>query len=263
MITHQNALTAQLKTLHLSGISQTLDMRLRQATDERWAASELLSRLFADEIEQRDQRLLETRIRRANIMPDKTIDQFDFSFNPTLNQALIMELATCQFVAKKSPVIIAGPTGTGKTHLGQAFAHQACVKGYTVLYIGCAGLLASLMLAHVQADYSRRLKSFLKPHLLVIDDFGLKQLRDRDSEHFYDVIAGRYQTAATVITSNHALDEWPELFGDPLLASSGLDRLFHNATVITISGDSFRARNRTTALSLKLKQSQKGTAPMN
>jgi DNA replication protein DnaC len=152
MITHQNALTAQLKTLHLSGISQTLDMRLRQATDERWAASELLSRLFADEIEQRDQRLLETRIRRANIMPDKTIDQFDFSFNPTLNQALILELATCQFVAKKSPVIIAGPTGTGKTHLGQAFAHQACVKGYTVLYIGCAGLLAALMLAHVHSQ---------------------------------------------------------------------------------------------------------------
>ena len=254
MTTHQIALAAQLKSLHSTGLAETLDVRLRQATDERWPASELLTRLFADEIERRDQRLLQTRIRCANIAPDKTIDQFDFSFNPTLNQALILELATCQFVSKMSPVIIVGPTGTGKTHLGQAFAHQACLRGYNVLYTGCAGMLAQLMLAHVQADYPRRLKSFIKPQLLVIDDFGLKQLRDRDPEHFYDVIAGRYQTAATLITSNRALDEWPALFGDPLLASSGLDRLFHNATVITVSGDSFRARNRTTALTLKHKK---------
>ena len=117
------------------------------------------------------------------------------------------------------------------------------------------------MLARVQGDYIRRLKSFLKPQLLIIDDFGLKQLRDRDPEHFYDIIAGRYETTATVITSNRALDEWPDLFGDPLLASSGLEsgpprghRLFHNATVITITGASFRARNRTTALASKHKK---------
>ena len=253
MTTHQNALAAQLKVLRLNGITETLDIRLRQAADERWAFSELLTRLFADEIERRDQRLLQTRIRRANIAPDKTIDQFDFSFNPILNQPLIMELATCQFVAKKVPVIVVGPTGTGKTHLGQALAHQACLRGYNVLYAGCAGILATLMLARVQGDYARRLKAFLKPQLLVIDDFGLKQLRERDPEHFYDVIAGRYEAAATVITSNRALEEWPDLFGDPLLASSGLDRLFHNATVITITGASFRARNRTTATALALK----------
>ena len=93
------------------------------------------------------------------------------------------------FVAKKVPVIVVGPTGTGKTHLGQALAHQACLRGYNVLYTGCAGILATLMLARVQGDYSRRLKAFLKPQLLVIDDFGLKQLRERDPEHFYDVIA--------------------------------------------------------------------------
>ena len=150
-------------------------------------------------------------------------------------------------------MIVVGQTGTGKTHLGQALAHQACLRGYNVLYAGCAGILATLMLARVQGDYARRLKSFLKPQLLVIDDFGLKQLRERDPEHFYDVIAGRYEAAATVITSNRALEEWPDLFGDPLLASSGLDRLFHNATVITITGASFRARNRTTATALASK----------
>jgi DNA replication protein DnaC len=251
MTTHQNALAAQLKSLRLPGVAETLDIRLRQATDERWAFSELLTRLLADEVEYREQRTLQTRLRRANIASDKTLDQFDFSFNPLLNQSLIMELATCQFVAKKVPVIVAGPTGTGKTHLGQSLAHQACLRGYDVLYTGCAGMLAALMLARVQNEYPRRLKFFLKPQLLVIDDFGLKQLRDRDPESFYDVIAGRYENSATLITSNRALDEWPDLFGDPLLASSGLDRLFHNATVITITGASFRARNRATALSAK------------
>jgi DNA replication protein DnaC len=254
MTHYTNVLVSQLKTLRLSGLSQSLDVRLRQAVEECWPPSELLTRVFADELEHRDQVALMARIRRANIAPDKTLDRFDFSFNPALNQALIMELATCQFVQRKTPVIIAGPTGTGKTHLGQALAHQACTKGFTVLYTSCAGMLATLALAHIQGAYSRKLRALLKPQLLVIDDFGLKALRDRDPEMFYDVIAGRYENAATVITSNRALDEWPELFGDPLLASSGLDRLFHNASVVTITGASFRARNRTTALSLKSKR---------
>jgi DNA replication protein DnaC len=254
MTPYSTTLTAQLKALKLAGIAATLDVRLRQATDERWAFSELLSRMLADEIDCREQQALTLRIRRANITPDKTVEQFDFSFNPTLNHALILELATCQFVARKTPVIIAGPTGTGKTHLGQALAHQACTKGYTVLYTSCAGMLATLMLAHTQGTYRRKLRAFLRPQLLVIDDFGLKPLRDRDPEHFYDVIAGRYEAEATIITSNRALDEWPALFGDPLLASSGLDRLFHNAAVVTISGASFRARHRTTALTLKAKK---------
>jgi DNA replication protein DnaC len=251
MTQYKNMLVSQLKTLRLSGILQTLDVRLRQATEEQWALSELLTRIFTDELEHREQHALMARIRRANIAPDKTLDRFDFSFNPLLNQPMIMELATCQFVERKTPVIVEGPTGTGKTHLGQALAHQACLKGYTVLYTTCAGLLATLMLARVQGNYARKLKSLLKPQLLVIDDFGLKLLRERDPENFYDVIAGRYEVAATVITSNRALDEWPQLFGDPLLASSGLDRLFHNAAVITITGASFRARNRTTAHTIK------------
>ena len=128
------------------------------------------------------------------------------------------------------------------------------MKGYTVLYTSCAGMLATLALAHIQGVYARKLRALIHPQLLVIDDFGLKPLRDRDPEAFYDVIAARYEKGATVITSNRALDEWPELFGDPLLASSGLDRLFHNAAVVTITGASFRARNRTTALSLKSKR---------
>jgi DNA replication protein DnaC len=128
--------------------------------------------------------------------------------------------------------------------LAQALAHQACLKGYDTVYVNTATLLTSLALATLKGTYARKLKRLVRLPVLVLDDFGLKPLRNTYSEVFYDVIAVRYESGSTIITSNHALDEWPTLFGDPLLASSGLDRLFHNAYVITITGASFRARNR-------------------
>jgi DNA replication protein DnaC len=240
-------LITHLKHLRLGGMLETLDVRLRQAGDERWAYSDFLQRLLTDEAERRAHLQLEARVRRANIRADKTLELFDFSFNPQINRSLLLELATCQFVAKKAPVIIVGPTGTGKTHLAQALAHQACIKGYNALYSSTAGMLATLTLAHAEGSYSRKLKTLTRPDLLVLDDFGLKQLRANDPEHFYDVISQRYEVGATLITSNRALDEWPQLFGDPLLASSGLDRLFHNAYVVTITGASFRAKTRNPA----------------
>jgi DNA replication protein DnaC len=242
-------LTTHLKQLRLSGMLETLDVRLRQAGEDRWSHSDFLQRLLHDEAERRGQNQLATRIRRANIRADKTIEQFDFSFNPQINRPLLLELATCQFVARKVPVIIVGPTGTGKTHLAQALAHEACVKGYNTLYSSTAGMLAMLTLARAEGTYARKLKSLTRPALLVLDDFGLKHLHASDPEHFYDVISERYESGATLITSNRALDEWPQLFGDPLLASSGLDRLFHNAYIVTITGASFRARNRNAAIS--------------
>ena len=238
----------QLHRLRLSGILETLEVRLRQAGEERWGYSEFLERLLNGESESRGQQQLARRLRYANLHPDKTIERFDFSFNPQINRGLILELSTCQFVARHVPVIIAGPTGTGKTHLAQGLAHQACIKGYDTVYLNTATLLTILAVAKLKGTYTRKLKSFVRPQLLVLDDFGLKPLRNTDPENLYDVIAGRYESGATIITSNHALDEWPALFGDPLLASSGLDRLFHNAYVITITGSSFRARNRNLAM---------------
>ena len=237
-------LHTHLRRLHLSGMLETVEARLRQAGDERWGYSDFLERLLNDESEARAQLQLAKRLHRANLQPDKTIERFDFTFNPKLNRGLILELSTCQFVARHVPVLIVGPTGTGKTHLAQALAHQSCIKGYDTVYVNTATMLATLTLAKLKGTYARKLTSLLRPPLLLLDDFGLKPLRNTDPENFYDVIAGRYESGATVITSNHALDEWTALFGDPLLASSGLDRLFHNAYVITITGASFRARNR-------------------
>lgn len=240
-------LHTQLRRLRLSGMLETVEARLRQAGDERWGYTDFLERLLNDESDARAQQQLAKRLQRANLHPDKTIERFDFSFNPQINRGLILELSTCQFVARHAPVLIVGPTGTGKTHLAQALAHQACLKGYDTVYVNTATMLVGLALAKLKGTYARKLKRLVRLPVLVLDDFGLKPLRNTDAEVFYDVIAGRYESGATIITSNHALDEWPTLFGDPLLASSGLDRLFHNAYVITITGASFRARNRNLA----------------
>lgn len=239
-----HTLTPQLKQLRLSGILETLDVRHQQAIAEQWSYVQFLEQLLQDEVERRNQKQLTLRLRRAAFQPDKTLERFDFAFNPQLNRPQIMDLATCQFVVRKEPVLICGPTGVGKSHLAQALGHAACRRGYDVVYVHAARLLQHLAGGHADGTYERRLQSYLRPDLLIIDDFGLKPLRSPAPEDFYDVINERYEKGATLVTSNRALEEWPQLFGDPLLASAGLDRLFHNAHALVITGPSFRARGR-------------------
>ena len=239
-----HTLTPQLKQLRLSGVLATLDVRHQQAITEKWTYVEFLERLLQDEVERRNQKQLTLRLRRAAFQPEKTLERFDFSFNPQLNRQQVMDLATCQFVERKEPVLVCGPTGVGKSHLAQALGHAACRRGYDVVYVAAARMLQHLAGGLADGTYERRLAGYVRPDLLIVDDFGLKPLRPPASEVFYDVVNERYERGATVVTSNRALEEWPQLFGDPLLASAGLDRLFHNAHAVVITGPSFRARGR-------------------
>ena len=247
---HPHQLTTRLKQLRLSGILETLDVRLRQAMEEQWSHMDFLERLLEDEAERRNHKQFSLRVRRANFQPDKTIERFDFTFNPQINRAHILELANCQFVARKEPVLIVGPTGVGKSHLAQAFGHAACRRGYDVLYLNATKMLQHLNGGRADGSYERRLQSVIRPDLLILDDFGLKPLQPSAPADFYDVISERYERGATIVTSNRALNEWASLFGDPVLASAGLDRLFHNAHVLVITGPSFRARDRAKDLSV-------------
>ncbi len=239
-------LRLRLKQLRLSGVLDTLDIRLRQAQDETWAHIEFLERLLEDEVERRQHKQLTLRLRRANFQTDKTLECFDFSFNPQINKQLVMNLATCQFIERKENVLIVGQTGTGKSHLSQALGHEACRRGYDVVYVNAARMLTQLHAGRTDGSYDRRFQALIRPNLLIVDDFGLKPLHPPAHEDVYDIIAERYDRhrTATIITSNRAMAEFPQLMGDPLLASAGLDRLFHSAHVLTITGASFRARNR-------------------
>jgi DNA replication protein DnaC len=237
-------LVPQLKHLRLSGLLDSLDVRNRQAVEERLSYVEFLSRLLEDEVERRNQKQLHLRVRRAAFRSDKTLESFDFSFNPTINRQHLFDLATCLYVQRHENVLICGPTGVGKSHLAQALGHEACRRSHDVLFVSAPKLLQHLNGGRADNTYERRLQTYLRPDLLIVDDFGLKPLRPPSSEDWFDVIAERYERGSLIVTSNRALAEWPDLFGDPLLASAGLDRLFHNAHALTITGDSFRARSR-------------------
>lgn len=237
-------LTPHLKQLRLSGILETLEARNQQAVDGKWTYVEFLTRLVEDEVERRAQKQLALRLRRATVNTTKSLESFDFDFNPTVNRQQIMQLATGDYIRRKQNVLICGPTGVGKSHLAQALAHEACRQGFDVLFVNTHKMLQHLNGGRADGTLERRLQSYLRPDLLILDDFGLKPLSPPGPEDLYDVINERYEKGSILLTSNRAPSEWPSLFGDPLLASAGLDRLAHRATVVVITGASFRAQGR-------------------
>lgn len=241
-IKHQ--LTPQLKQLRLSGILETLEVRHRQAIEDKWSYVEFLSRLLEDEVERRAQKQLNLRLRRATVNTTKTLEGFDFNFNPTINRQQILQLASCDFIRQRRNLLICGPTGVGKSHLSQGLLHEACRQGFDVLFVSTHKMLQHLHGGRADGSLERRLSLYLRPHLLVLDDFGLRALTSLAAEDLYDVINERYERGSIIITSNRAPAEWPDLFGNPLLASAGLDRLAHHAEVVVITGASFRAQGR-------------------
>lgn len=237
-------LKPQLKHLRLSGILETLEVRNRQAVDDKWSYIEFLSRLLEDEIERRAQNQLASRLRRSTIDMSKSLESFDFSFNPHMNRQQVMQLATCDFVRRKRNALVCGPTGVGKSHIAQAVAHEACRQGFDVIFINLHRMLQHLNGGRADYTWEKRLQRYLHVDLLILDDFGLKPLLPPAPEDLYDIINERYEMGSIMLTSNRAPTEWPELFGDPLLASAGLDRLAHHAETLVITGESFRAQGR-------------------
>jgi len=234
-------LAPMLKALRLSGMLDSLEVRNRQAIGEHLAPTEFLTLLIQDELARRDQHKLTQRLRRAAFHSAKTIEQFDFNVLPTLNRATIHDLLTCRFIKEQAPVLIAGPTGTGKSHLAQAIGHQAVRKGHDVFFATQSQLMGSLNRARLSGVYDRRMKMLMGIDLLVIDDFGLKPIRSPQDEDLHEIIAARYERSPTIVTSNLAFDEWSEAFPDnKLLAAATLDRLNHGAYRIVLEGDSYR-----------------------
>jgi DNA replication protein DnaC len=248
-MTHQ--LIPFLKQLRLSGILETLDVRNEQAIDGQWSYVDFLARLLEDEVERRAQKQLALRIRRTAITTTKTLESFDFNFNPSLNRQQVLDLATCAYIRQKRNLLICEPTGVGKTHLAQALAHEACRRGYTPLFVNTYKMLQHINGGRADGTLERRLQTYLRPDLLVLDDFGLKPLAPPGPEDLYDVINERYERGSILLTSNRAPEEWPDLFGEPLLASAGLDRLTHQAQLVVITGTSFRAHSSERSLTMQ------------
>jgi len=233
-------ISIMLKQLRLSHMQESLQQRNREAMEGKLSWTEFLGLLLQDEMLGRENRKFQGRIRRANVRTDKTLENFDFDFNPRVSAPQIQELGSCRFIDEKSPVLIVGPCGTGKSHIAQAIAHCAIRKGIDTLWLPQSKLFGELQAARAAGCYEKKFADFAKIPLLIIDDFGLRPMRSPQDEDFHDLISERYERAATIVTSNLDFSEWGNAFPNQLLAAATLDRLRHNAHRVILDGTSFR-----------------------
>lgn len=229
-----------LKRLRLSGVLDTLDLRTKEAVDQDLTHGEFLLRLCSDEVERREQKQLDLRLRRANFDGTKRLDEFEWKFNPKIPKTKIIDLATCAFVARHESVLIVGPTGVGKSHVAKALGERACRAGHGTIYTSAHKMLGELRAARADRSYDKKLLRYTSPDLLIIDDLGLRPLEGDEPIDLYEIIRARYERGAMIVTSNRALEEWYPLFKDDLMASAAMDRLLHHAHVLEMEGDSFR-----------------------
>jgi DNA replication protein DnaC len=237
------AMQTALRKLRLSGLAQSLDVRLQEAAGNGLTHMEFLELILQDEILVRAERLINRRVKTASFRELKTLEDFDFTFNPSIKKKQVYDLATCRFIREVRDVLLLGPPGTGKSVLIQAIGYQAIKAGFTVLYRSIFDLVRDFLHDEAFAGYDKVLTRYLKPDLLIIDDFGMKQLPKRSGEYLFEIIMRRYETRSTIMTSNRPLEDWGKVIGDVPAATAILDRFLHHAEVITITGKSYRLRN--------------------
>jgi DNA replication protein DnaC len=236
-----------LRQLRLGGVAAVLETRLRQAQAEPMAPIDLISCLVSDELTRRGDRLLERRRKQAGFRdPHKTLDNFDFTFNPKMNRGLIFDLATAAFLAKREDALFLGPGGTGKSHLAQAIGQAAIRQGYRVLYRETHVLLEELAEAVVDGARKSYMEAIATVPLLILDDFGMRKLPHTAAEDLLEIVMRRYERASTLLTSNRPVEDWGKLLGDIAAVSSMLDRLLHHGHVLKCGPRSWRTKTAVT-----------------
>lgn len=244
-----DALQDKLRKLHFSGIIKTADMRIEQGIREKLSYQEFLEILINDELMNRTNNGNQKRMQQAKFPQIKTMEEFNFNYQPSINRQTIYHLGACEFIRKKENIAFIGPPGTGKTHLAIAIGAKAVIQGYSVIFITLNDMLEDLYMSRADNSFAQRLKKYTQCDLLIIDELGLKKLNQTSVDDFYEVIAKRYEQRSTIITSNKTFEEWGRILFDPVLATAILDRFVHHCNFIVINGESYRMREREGILS--------------
>lgn len=233
-----------LHQLRLGGMAMVLETRLRQAQAEAMPPIDLISCLVTDELMRRSDRLLERRRKQAAFRdPGKTLDNFDFTFNPKMNRSLVFDLATCVFVDKREDALFLGPGGTGKSHLAQALGQSAILQGHRVIYREAHILLDELADAVAEGTRKEFMESLATVPLLIVDDFGMRKLPTTAAEDLLEIIMRRYERASTLLTSNRPVEDWGKLLGDVAAVMAMLDRILHHGHILKCGPRSWRTKS--------------------
>ena len=239
-----DVLTTKIRKLNLAGLVKTVDMRAEQAIKESLSYVEFLELLINDEHLNRGRNRRDELVRRAKFPQHKTIEEFNFSWQPNLNRQEIYGFGTCEFIRKRQNIAFIGIPGTGKTHLSISLGIKAIEQGYSVFFTTLSGMMEDLYISRADNSFRQKLKKYVQPDLLIIDEFGLKKLNQTSVDDLYEVISRRYEINSTIITSNKEFSEWGNILFDPVLASAILDRFVHHCSFVIIDGDSYRMKER-------------------
>jgi DNA replication protein DnaC len=228
----------------LGHAASVLEPHHQAAINEKLSYLEFLERLVDDELQTREHKGFDKRIRAAHFPVLKTLEEFDFSFQPSLDVKLIKALADCEFVAKHETILFVGPPGVGKSHLAGALGVKACIRGYSVLFTTIQHLAGQLSASIADLSLEKLIAQYVNADLVVLDELGFTPLNRVVADHVFRIVSERYERGAIIITSNKPFDLWGEMFADPILATAVLDRLVHHAHIIPITGESYRTKDR-------------------
>lgn len=237
-----NTLKARLRDYKLSGIYNSLEVRLAYAQEKSLSYREFLEILLEDEHNNRSDNSYKKRYSKAKLPGHKTIEDFDFPFQPSINKKTINDCLTCNFINERKNVVFIGNPGTGKTHLSIALGINALKKGYKVLFSPVSEMLHNLNAAKADNSYYQKLNYYLAPDLLILDELGFKKLPAYSADDFFEIISKRYEKGSMIITTNKSFENWNEVFSDHTLASAILDRIVHYSTIFKIKGPSYRTK---------------------